>query len=44
MKRLNVTFEVENDLAEHRLRSELEAMGAKHIKTTKTNKDERQDK
>jgi hypothetical protein len=33
MKKLNVTFDIENDLAEHQLRHILEGMGAKYIKT-----------
>ena len=33
MKRLNATFEIENDLAEHQLRQLLEGMGAKYLKT-----------
>ena len=33
MKRLNVTFEIENDLAEDKLRSILNSMGAKYIRT-----------
>ena len=33
MKKLSVVFEIENDLAEHKLRQTLEAMGAKYVKT-----------
>ena len=33
MKRLNATFDIENDLAEYKLREVLESMGAKHVKT-----------
>ena len=33
MKRLNATFDIENDLAEYELREVLESMGAKHVKT-----------
>ena len=33
MKKLNATFEIENDLAEHNLRQVLEGLGAKYIKT-----------
>lgn len=33
MKKLNATFEVESDLAEHKLRIALEGLGAKYIKT-----------
>jgi hypothetical protein len=33
MKRLNATFDIENDLAEYKLREVLEGIGAKHVKT-----------
>ena len=33
MKKLSVVFEIENDLAEHKLRQTLEALGAKYVKT-----------
>ena len=33
MKKLNATFDIENDLAEYKLREVLESMGAKHVKT-----------
>jgi hypothetical protein len=33
MKRLNATFEIENDLAEDKLRTILEGLGAKYVKT-----------
>lgn len=33
MKHLNATFEIENDLAEHQLRSVLESMNAKYVRT-----------
>ena len=33
MKKLNATFEVENDLAEHKLRITLDGLGAKYVKT-----------
>jgi hypothetical protein len=33
MKRLNATFEIENDLAEDKLRTILESLGAKYVKT-----------
>lgn len=33
MKKLNATFEVENDLQEDKLRNILESMNAKYIKT-----------
>lgn len=33
MKLLSATFEVENDLAEHYLRTSLSGMGAKYLKT-----------
>lgn len=33
MKHLNASFEIENDLAEYKLRQTLEAMGAKWVKT-----------
>ena len=33
MKKLNATFDIENDLAEYTLRNTLEGMGAKYVKT-----------
>lgn len=33
MKKLNATFEVENDLAEYNLRNTLEGLGAMYLKT-----------
>lgn len=33
MKKLNATFDIENDLAEHQLRQTLEGFGAKYVKT-----------
>lgn len=33
MKRLTATFDIESDLAEHKLRIHLEGIGAKYIKT-----------
>ena len=33
MKHLLATFEIENDLTEHQLRSALEGMGAKSLRT-----------
>ena len=33
MKKLNVTFEVNNDLEEDKLRTHLESIGGKYIKT-----------
>lgn len=33
MKRINATFDIENDLAEHKLRTILDSLGAKYIKT-----------
>ena len=33
MKKLNVTFELENDLAEYRLRNQMDSMGAKYMRT-----------
>lgn len=33
MKHLNATFEIENDLAEHQLRTALESMNAKYVRT-----------
>ena len=33
MKLLNASFEIENDLAEDKLRTHLEGIGAKYVKT-----------
>ncbi|MCP4984910.1 MAG: hypothetical protein GY928_02240 [Colwellia sp.] len=33
MKKLNATFDIENDLEEHKLRNVLEGMNAKYVKT-----------
>lgn len=33
MKKLNATFDIENDLAEDRLRNILSGLGAKYVKT-----------
>lgn len=33
MKKLNATFDIENDLAEYTLRNTLEGLGAKYVKT-----------
>lgn len=33
MKHLVATFEIENDLSEHKLRTHLEGMGAKSLRT-----------
>lgn len=33
MKKLNATFDIENDFAEHKLRQVLEGLGAKYLKT-----------
>jgi hypothetical protein len=33
MKKLNATFNIENDLAEDRLRTVLDGLGAKYVKT-----------
>ncbi len=33
MKLLNATFEVSNDLTEHKIRTLLESLGAKYLKT-----------
>ena len=33
MKRLIVTFELENDLSEYRLRNQMDSMNAKYMKT-----------
>lgn len=33
MKYLNCSFEIENDLAEHNIRTTLESMNAKYVKT-----------
>ena len=33
MKLLNATFEVSNDFTEHKLRTLLESLGAKHLRT-----------
>lgn len=32
-KKLNVTFDLENELAEYRLRNQMDSMGAKYMKT-----------
>ncbi len=33
MKHLNATFQIDSDLAEHNLRTHLEGIGAKYLKT-----------
>jgi len=33
MKKINATFEIENDLAEYNLRKTLEGLGAKYVRT-----------